>query len=245
MNPRGKMKRSNGNGEPAYRKIQNAIRERIEAGELSTGDRVDSERGLARLHQVSLMTARHALADLAREGIVERRHGSGTFVAPPKIHFNKLTSYTEQMASRSLAVQSRVVDTSVVSDQDTAARLGLPETSLLIKLERVRTLGGEPFAHETCYLPAKDFEDLRKQLWQRASLFATLEREYGIEILYADEQIDATAADQATAKLLAIPRGSPLLRIRQVVYSSNGKSVMYVFALYRAERHNLMIRRYR
>jgi GntR family transcriptional regulator len=239
------MRRSNGNGEPAYRKIQNAIRERIEAGELSTGDRVDSERGLARIHHVSLMTARHALADLAREGIVERRHGSGTFVAPPKIHFNKLTSYTEQMASRSLAVHSRVVDTCVVSEQDTAARLGLPETSLLIKLERVRTLGSEPFAHETCYLPAKDFGGLRKRLWQRASLFATLEREYGIEILYADEQIDATAADQAMAKLLAIPRGSPLLRIRQVVYASNGKSVMYVFALYRAERHNLMIRRYR
>ena len=95
------------NGEPTYKRIQNVIRRRIEGGQLKPGDMVASERELARAHKVSLMTARHALADLAREGMVERRHGSGTFVAPPKIHFNKLMSYTEQMASRGLAVRSR------------------------------------------------------------------------------------------------------------------------------------------
>src|SRR5579885_1039434 len=87
---------------PAYQRIQGAIRKRIEAGHLRAGDVVASERDLAKLHQVSLMTARHALASLEREGIVERRRGIGTFVAAPKIHFNKLMSYTEQMASRSL-----------------------------------------------------------------------------------------------------------------------------------------------
>src|SRR5579863_7284871 len=85
--------------EPAYKRIQSEIRQRIDSGELKPGDVVDSERELARIHGVSLMTARHALADLAQEGIVERRHGAGTFVAPPQIHFNKLLSYTEQMAS--------------------------------------------------------------------------------------------------------------------------------------------------
>ena len=85
------------NREPAYKRIQSSIRKRIDAGKLKPGDLVDSERELAKLHSVSLMTARHALADLAREGVVERRHGAGTFVARPKVHFNKLLSYTEQM----------------------------------------------------------------------------------------------------------------------------------------------------
>lgn len=76
--------------EPAYKRIQVSIRERIDSGELKAGDVVDSERELARIHGVSLMTARHALAGLAHDGIVERRHGAGTFVAPPQIHFNKL-----------------------------------------------------------------------------------------------------------------------------------------------------------
>ncbi|MGB6689322.1 MAG: winged helix-turn-helix domain-containing protein, partial [Terracidiphilus sp.] len=63
--------------EPAYKRIQNAIRQRIESGRLKPGDVVDSERELAKSHSVSLMTARHALAELAREGLVERRHGAG------------------------------------------------------------------------------------------------------------------------------------------------------------------------
>src|SRR6201984_744433 len=86
------------NGTPAYKKIQNVIRKRIEGGQLKIGAAVDSERELARIHGVSLMTARHALAGLEREGIVERRRGSGTVVAVPKIHFKKLSSFREQLA---------------------------------------------------------------------------------------------------------------------------------------------------
>src|SRR5258708_37934992 len=78
------MRISRNGNTPAYKKIQNVIRKRIEGGHLKIGDAVDSERELARIHNVSLMTARHALAGLEREGVVERRRGSGTFVAPPK-----------------------------------------------------------------------------------------------------------------------------------------------------------------
>src|SRR6266446_2594567 len=99
---RQRMPAKNRNGLPAYQRIQSAIRKRIDTGQLHPGDAVASERDLAKIHQVSLMTARHALASLEREGIVERRRGIGTFVSAPKIHFNKLMSYTEQMSSRSL-----------------------------------------------------------------------------------------------------------------------------------------------
>jgi DNA-binding GntR family transcriptional regulator len=47
-------------------KIKVAIRKRIESGDLQPGDVVSSERDLAGIHQVSLMTARHALDSLQR-----------------------------------------------------------------------------------------------------------------------------------------------------------------------------------
>src|SRR5215813_1005018 len=128
---------------PAYQRIQGSIRKRIEAGQLRPGDGVASERDLARIHQVSLMTARHALAFLEREGVVERRRGVGTFVAAPKIHFNKLMSYTEQMSGRGLAVSSKILSLAVIeTEQEVAARLSLPATSRLVKVERLR-LGGD------------------------------------------------------------------------------------------------------
>src|SRR6266705_6871577 len=115
-----RMPPKNRNGLPAYQRIQGAIRKRIDSGQLHPGDAVASERDLAKIHQVSLMTARHALASLEREGLVERRRGIGTFVAPPKIHFNKLMGYTEQMASRGLSAGSKVLFAKIIDSEHEA-----------------------------------------------------------------------------------------------------------------------------
>lgn len=231
---------------PAYQRIQSVIRKRIDSGQLQPGDAVPSERELAKTHHVSLMTARHALAFLEREGLVERRRGIGTFVAPPKIHFNKLMSYTEQMAARTLTAGAKILFAKVVTDEnEAAARLSLPQTSSIIRLERLRHASDEPFAIETCYLNAAEFPGLLEAPLARESLFAILERDYKVELGYADEEVDATAADTRIAELLAIPRREPLLRIRQVIYSTKGKAIMYALGFYRSDRHNLMIRRFR
>jgi GntR family transcriptional regulator len=233
-------------GVPAYLRIQGAILKRIEGGQLKPGDAVESERLLAKSYGVSLMTARHALVSLEREGMVERRRGSGTFVAPPKIHFNKLMSFSEQLAGRSLASSSKVVYLKVVDDEhEIAARLALPSNSRLLKLERIRMGADEPFALETCYLSAEEFSGLSRQALERGSLFSLLEREYGAEIAHADEEIDATLPDRTTARLLGIGTEQPLLRIRQTIYSTKGKPTVYVLGLYRADRHMLRIRRFR
>jgi len=237
---------SRSNGLPAYQRIQGSLRKKIEAGDLRTGDAVPSERDLAKIHSVSLMTARHALASLEREGVVERRRGIGTFVSAPKIHFNKLMSYTEQMASRSMTAVSKVLFAKIMDDEQEAnARLSLSPKSSVIKLERLRHAAGEPFALETCYLSAAQFPGLLSAPLQRESLFGILERDYKVEIGYADEEVDATAADPRTADLLDVPRREPLLRIRQVIFSTNGKAVLYVLGFYRSDRHNLVIRRFR
>jgi GntR family transcriptional regulator len=240
------MSSNHRNGTPAYKRIQNSIRKRIESAELRPGEAVASERELARIHKVSLMTARHALASLEREGVVERRRGAGTFVSAPKIHFNKLMSYTEHMSSRGLTPRSRVLVTKIVEGEaEVAARLGLPATSALVKIERLRLTGEEPFALETCYLPASEFSGLASAPLGRASLFSTLEHDYAVELAYADEEVDATAAEGNVAELLQVTAGNPVLQIRQVIYSTKGKATIYAVGLYRSERHRLFIRRFR
>lgn len=240
------MHANHGNGTPAYKRIQNAILKRIQNEQLKPGDAVESERELARIHGVSLMTARHALTVLEREGMVQRRRGAGTFVAPPKIHFNKLMGFTELMAGRNLSANSKVLSFSQVeNEQEVAARLALPEGSRLSKVERLRLGADEPFCLETCYLPAEEFAGLTRAALSRGSLFSILLRDYGIQLAYADEEVDATAADAITARLLKVPRGHPLLRIRQAIYSTKGKATLFAMGLYRSDRYNLMIRRFR
>lgn len=234
------------NGLPAYQRIQGTIVKRLELGLLKPGDLVDSERELARIHRVSLMTARHALTALEREGLVVRRRGSGTFVAPPKIHFNKLMSYTEQMSGRGLVVSSKLLSLVVIeTEQEIAARLSLPATSSLVRVERLRLGGDEPFAIETCYLSADEFGDLTRARLERASLFTVLEHDHGLQIAHSDEEVDATTADAHTARLLGVPVGGAVLRIRQQIYSTKAKPSLYVLGLYRSDRHTLFIRRFR
>ena len=167
-------------------------------------------------------------------------------MAPPRIHFNKLMSYTEQMASRGLAAASKVIAARIIEQEDEiAARLMLPAASKMVKIERVRHTADEPFALETCYLPAERFPGLARDALGRSSLFARIEQEYGVQLTYADEEVDATAAEGRVAQFLQLPRGAPVMRIRQVIYSANGKPVLYVVGFYRAERHSLFIRRFR
>jgi GntR family transcriptional regulator len=241
-----KMSRNGQNGVPAYRRIQAAILKRIERGQLKPGDAVNSERELAKIHSVSLMTARHALAALEKDGVVERRRSAGTFVAPPKIHFNKLMSFSEQLSGRNIPSASKVLSCNVVHDeQQVAAALSLPHDAALIKLERLRMGSTEPFALETCYLSEERFSGLNEASLERGSLFSTLEHRYGVDLAHSDEEIDATGCDPKTSKLLGIPKGFPLLRFRQVIYSGKGRPTLYVLGLYRSDRHTLVIRRYR
>jgi GntR family transcriptional regulator len=231
---------------PAYQRIQSSIRRRIDAGQLRPGDPVSSERDLAKLHAVSLMTARHALATLEHEGVVERRRGVGTFVSSPKIHFNRLMSYTEQMAARNLSAASKILFAkSIDNEPDAATRLSLPPAAELIKLERLRHASDEPFALETCYLSAAEFPGLLAAPLHSNSLFAIIERDYDVQLGYADEEVDATAADPRVAELLNVPRREPLLRIHQVIFSTKEKPLIYVLGIYRSDRHNLVIRRFR
>jgi GntR family transcriptional regulator len=234
------------NEEPVYKQIQKAIRRRIDSGQLKPGNPVPSERELAKLHKVSLMTARHALSEMARDGIVERRHGAGTFVAPPRVQFNKLLSYTEQMASLGLTTNSRIVTCGIVTrEHEIAARLGLAPTARLGKVERVRLAGDESVALETCYWSADEYPNLVDAQLDRVSLFGVMEREFGVELAYSDEEIDATDADLLLADLLAITRGSPLLRIRQLIFSTKSRATVYVVGFYRSGRHTLRVRRFR
>ena len=121
----------------------------------------------------------------------------------------------------------------------------MPSESRLIRLDRLRVAAGEPLALETCYLAGDEFMGLLRASMDRRSLFNILENEYGVRLSYADEEVDATSAEAKTAKLLDVPRGTPLLRMRQVIYSTNGRPVIYVLGLYRSDRQTLLTRRYR
>jgi hypothetical protein len=109
---------------------------------------------------------------------------------------------------RGLTVSSKLLSRNVLdSEPELAARLALPAGGRIIKFERLRLGGNEPFAIETCYLSADEFADLTRAQLDQVSLFSILERDYGLEISHADEEVDVTTADPVTARVLGVVAG--------------------------------------
>ena len=71
-------------GSPVYIQIHNQLRSNIEEGKWQVGQKIPAERELATEFGVSRMTLRQAIQTLVDEGVLERRVGSGTFVANRK-----------------------------------------------------------------------------------------------------------------------------------------------------------------
>src|SRR5262249_15071920 len=222
-------------GVPAYQRIQGSIRKRIDAGQLRPADPVSSERDVAKLNKVNLVAERLAPATLEQEGLVERRRGIGTFVAAPKIHFNKLMGYTEQMAARGLKAASRVLSLKIVDDEpEVASRLSLLPAEPMIKLERVRHADEEPFAYETCYLPYKYSPQFLAASLALEFFFSFLEPTYALNLGSPDKKPDPPGADPHPADLLGAPRREPLLRIRQLIFSTANKPLIFALGIYRS-----------
>src|ERR1051326_7605816 len=96
---------------PIYYQIMNQLREKITTGEYTIDNPLPPERELVETYHVSRMTIRQAIIELVNEGLLVRRRGIGTFVAPPKLEqpLNSLTSFTEDMAQRGMKAGSRIV----------------------------------------------------------------------------------------------------------------------------------------
>src|SRR5437764_10647593 len=109
-----------GAGAPRYREVADTLQRRILAGELTSHDRLQSERSIAEQHGLSRMTARQAVELLVRRGVVYRRPGSGTYVAPARVEhtLQRFAGFSEQMRSQGIEPSGRVLSVALSEDED-------------------------------------------------------------------------------------------------------------------------------
>src|SRR5437868_8696995 len=117
---------------------------------LEIGARIPSERRLTQELGVSRLTVRAALAELVRDGYLDRRHGSGTYVTEPRIaQPMTLVSFSEDMRRRGMVPGSRTLDLLTTSaGARLARRLAISPEARLVRVARLRLADGEPMAME-------------------------------------------------------------------------------------------------
>lgn len=143
---------------PRYQQVKDLIIERIASGDLRPRDRVPSENELVESTGVSRMTANRALRELTSEGYVERRAGSGTYVADLKAtsHLLEVRNIATEIEHRGHAHSARVLrQESVAADRGVADALDIERGEDVFHVLLVHYEDGRPVQLEDRYvLPA-------------------------------------------------------------------------------------------
>lgn len=207
------------------------------------GGRLPPERELSERFEVARETLRRSLRELENDGLLERKQGAGTFVSgQPVLKQPQLLSFSEEMQERGLTPSSELLSTRrIAAGAKLAQRLKIVPGSPVLELKRLRMANGEPMALETVYLSQALLPGLEPQDLARGSLYEVLERQFGIQIRSASQQIQATVLSEEEADVLDVPPFSPSLLIERLSMSSGGEIVEYAKSLYRADRYRFEI----
>lgn len=229
---------------PLYVQIAEGLADRIEAGELVAGERLTAERELSKALGVTRVTLRQALQRLEAEGLIERRRGAGNYVAEPKIEraATRLNPFTQGMEKSGFTTGAKVVLLERrVAKVSIANRLNIPVSSELHYFHRVRSLNRQPIMVEKFYFPVSYFPGLDEVDLNDRSAYETLHTHFGVEVIRAQQSLEAVAASEYEAGLLQIPVGAPLLLERRVGFDQDDRPVEYAKDLYRGDRFKFLL----
>ena len=226
---------------PLYQQIKGLITSALETGEWKPGELIPSEFELAARFRVSQGTVRKAIDEMAAENLLVRRQGRGTFVAThiegrTQFRFLRLTPVDgppRYPGSRILECRR------ARAPAETARLLDLKAGESTVLIRRLLSDDGVPFVLDEIWLPGTLFKGLTaaRLTESRVPLYSLFESEFGTKMIRADEKLRAVAADAATAEVLKVARGTPLLAVDRVTYTYGDRPAEVRRGLYSTRDH--------
>jgi GntR family transcriptional regulator len=212
--------------------------------EVETGAPLPTERELASRLATSRWTVRQALTELVAEGRLVRRHGSGTYVAEPKLAWPlQMSSFTEQATASGFEVETSLIAAERIhATPEIAELLHLRVGASVHRIERLRKVNGSPMALEQAHLPAARFPGLARDLKRTGSLYQVLAERWAVTIIEAVETIESAPAPPREAELLATDTGAPMLLLSRHSYDAGREPVEWVRSWYRGDRYTVVAR---
>ncbi len=209
---------------------------------LEVGQPIPAERQLAIDLGVSRLTLRAALDELVRDGHLDRRHGSGTYVTEPKIAQPlTLTSFSDDMRRRGMTPGSRTLElTTTVAGARLAHRLEVSPETRLIRVKRLRLADSKPMAMEVLHVPEAFVPGLTRADFEDHSFYELLRERYGITIASGTQSIEPTVTSDEESEVLGVPLHTPAFLFERTTVSESGRIVEFVRSIYRGDRYRLV-----
>jgi GntR family transcriptional regulator len=229
---------------PLYQQIKGLITSELQAGVWKPGEAIPSELELAARFKVSQGTVRKAIDELAADNLLVRRQGKGTFVAThaeQQIQYRFLRLMPDHGGDRGMA--RRLLDCRRTrAPSDVARMLDCKSGDAVVQLRRLLLANGpdgKPVVLDEIWLPGALFKGLTAERLAdyKGPMYGMFEADFGVRMIRAEEKIRAVPADAATASLLAVAPGVPLLSVERLSFTYGDKPVELRRGLYNTEQH--------
>ncbi len=227
---------------PLYYQIVELLRQKIEQGELTPGEKLPTEMELSKSFGVSRVTLRQALSILKADGLLDRKHGNGTFVAksptgPEKI---KLTGIIEQNLSGEQVHR-------LISMEDMPPLPHLEEffrisrQDRLTRIRRLRMVDDFPFCYTISFLPPELAKKVTRRDIEHRNMLDIIQKRLQLPLGKIRQTFEARTADSEVAGHLSIGILDPVFYVEAFVYGPKGDPIQYSQMYHKGNRHKYSI----
>lgn len=222
-------------GAPLYAQIADDLRRQIRSGTRPPGSPLPTEQSLQEIYGVSRSVVRQALDILAQDRLISREQGRGTIVLPTDHHRRRAREaggLRQQIAALGGELSTRIITLELLSpDVEVAAVLGDHD---VWRLERVRSVDGEPTIHMVTWIPQRLAPTLSQATLGGGSLHDWM-RAHGLSPKGGPRQLRAAAAEPSTAAFLDVDPGSPVTLLEGETRDASGR-VLEMFSAWHHPR---------
>lgn len=232
------MELDNSNPIPLHVQLKNLLKSEILQGDFR--EKIPSERELIIRFEVSRATVRKAISELVRDGVLEKKHGKGTFIShrPVEEWLGNLSTYNEVIDNMGMKPSTRLLYQGVEDSSGIVSMLG--EDKLYV-IERLRFADNVPIAVEKQYYPLKIGLELAKFDLNNAVLYDLLELSLGIKLWEAEQIISSSLPTKHEAVNLGISENNGVLVTERITYDPEGNTVEYLRGVFREDMYAFRI----
>ncbi len=245
---------------PLYRQIADALRRKIDSGQLAPGDQLPTEDELMETYQASRNTVRGAIKQLTIRGVVNTLHGKGTFVTErvdplvttlttdPKTGRGggEGTVYTAEAAASGRNATARSLTVEIQkAPRRVANALHIPEGSDVISRNQERLVDDRPWSLQTSFYPrtlASRAPQLQEPEDFQEGTVGYL-RKCGIEQAGYRDTIGVRRPNRTETAFFDLPDDGriPVIEIFRIAFDQHENRVRLTITVYRADRNRFIV----
>ena len=230
---------------PRYYQIVHDLEKRLQDNQYALGERFPSEKELEVAFGVSRITARRALEEMEKRGLVTRHQGKGTFVATnfERPDFPKFTGLIDSlfMIGRASTVKEASVE-EVIASPKVKGALQLADSNVSVtKIQRVLLLHDRPYAYHENFYPVSIGKKIQTPDLLKYPLLEILEKKLHMPVIEVRQVIEAAVADTEVAERLEVSFGSPLFYVERVLIGERGTPIGFTQAYHRGDGYRLSV----